>query len=187
MRGAQDAADNGEMEHSRARFLVATALGAGVAVSLDRLVARADSVAHPGLDALNAAIELERAGIKAYDDAAATKLLSPDVLKLALLFRGDHSAHLAALIAAVRASGHLPSDKTAKLTYPPLTSQTDIVRFARVVEERAASTYLSVIPDLRDRDLAQTLASILGVETVHVGMLAQALGEFPPYPTGFVR
>ena len=172
---------------SRARFIVASGLGATGVVLLDRLVARA-AMATPGdIQTLNAAIELERAGIKAYDDAAATKLLSPQVLALALLFQRDHQAHLAALSAAVRSGGGTPSLKIAKLHYPQLATQNDILAFARGVEEKAASTYLSVIPDLNDRDLAGFAASILGVETIHVGILAQALGEFPPYPGGFVK
>ncbi len=159
----------------------------GAALLLDRFVARAAAADPKDMATLNAAIELERAGIKAYDDAAATRLLSPGVLKVATLFRGDHVAHLAALTAAVRAGGAIPSTATAKLDYPQLSSEKDVLAFARDVEEKAASTYLSVLPDLRDRDLAQVAASILGVETVHVGILAQALGAFPPYPSGFVK
>ena len=153
---------------------------------LDRFVARAENAAPSDIETLNAAIELERAGIKAYDDAASTKLLQPKVLALAMLFRRDHVAHLAALAAAVTSSGGTVSDQTAHITYPNLANQTDILAFAQMVEEKAASTYLSVISEFKDRDLAQVAASILGVETIHVGILAQALGSFPPYASGFV-
>ena len=136
---------------------------------------------------LNAAIELERAGIKAYDDAASTKLLSPGSTEYANLFQRDHRAHLAVLSAAVSAGGGVPSTKVAVLDYPRLATEKDVLEFARSVEEKAASTYLSVLPDLRDRGLAQAAASILGVESIHVGILAQALGSFPPYPSGLVK
>jgi rubrerythrin len=175
------------MSFSRARFIVASGLGAGAAVLLDRFVARAESAAPGDIETLNAAIELERAGIKAYDDAAETKLLTPKILSVALLFKRDHQTHLAALIAAVESGGGTPSDKTAHLHYPRLASESDILKFAQTVEEKAASTYLSVIPEFKDRDLAQVAGSILGVETIHVGVLAQALDEFPPYPSGFVK
>jgi rubrerythrin len=175
------------MDYSRARFLVASGLGAATALQLDHLVARAASLEASDIATLNAAIELERAGIKAYTDAAGTKLLSPKVLQVALLFQRDHKTHLAALIAAVQSSGSTPSAKTAKLDYPSFASEGDVLKFAQTVEETAASTYLSVIPDFKDRELAGVAASILGVETVHVGILAQALGTFPPYPTGFVK
>ena len=175
------------MSLSRARFLVASGVGASGLVLLDRLVARAATADAGDLSTLNAAIELERAGIKAYDDAAATKLLSPKIAAVAALFKRDHQMHLAALVAAVQAGGATPSLATAKLDYPPLASEQQILAFARDVEEKAASTYLSVIPELKDRDLAGVAGSILGVETIHVGVLAQALGAFPPYPSGFVK
>src|ERR1700722_12449415 len=123
------------MDSTRARFLVASGLGAGAALLLDQLVARAASLDASDIATLNAAIELERAGIKAYADAAGTKLLSPKVLQVALLFQRDHQSHLAALIAAVQSSGSTPSAKTAKLDYPHLTSEGDVLKFAQTVEE----------------------------------------------------
>lgn len=175
------------MEPSRARFIITSTLGASAALLFDRLVAKADGIAPGDLDTLNAAIELERTAIKAYADAASTKLLTPAVLEVAQIFSRDHAAHLAALSATVAHAGAKPSDKLANIPYPKLSSQADILAFARELEEKAASTYLSVIPELKDRELAGIAASILGVETVHVGILAQALQQFPPYPGGFVK
>jgi rubrerythrin len=60
-----------------------------------------------------------------------------------------------------------------------------VLRFARATEQKAAATYLSVVPELKDRKLAEVAAAILGVETTHVALLAQALGEHA-YPSGFV-
>lgn len=166
-------------------------LGAGSAIALVGLpllgsfVDAAQSAAPEDLATLDAAIELERAGIKAYADAAATGLLSAPVLKIASGFSADHAAHRDALIAAVVAGGGTPSTATAKLDYPKLASATDVLEFAMVVERKAASTYLSVIPDLKDRRLAEVAGSILGVETTHVSTLAAALGV-KPYPSGFV-
>lgn len=154
---------------------------------LDQLAARAASADPGDIAMLNAAIELERAGIKAYDDAASTKLLSPRVLDVAMLFKRDHITHLAALTAAVETAGASVSQATAHIDYPKLASEADILAFAQTVEEKAASTYLSVIPEFKDRNLAQVAGSILGVETIHVGVLAQALHTFPPYPGGFVK
>jgi len=166
-------------------------LGAGSAIALvglPRMTAFVEAAqkADPGdIATLNTAIELERAGIKAYQDAAATGILPQDVLAIAGGFMADHIAHRDALIAAVKASGNTPSTATAKLTYPPLKSVNDILAFAMVVERKAASTYLSVIPDLKDPAFREAAASILGVETTHVALLAQALGNAPAYKSGF--
>ena len=134
---------------------------------------------------LNTAIELERAGIKAYADAGATGLLSKPVLALAGRFVADHTAHRDALIGAVRSAGATPSAQTAAIATPTLANEHDVLAFANTVEMKAAATYLSVIPDLHDRNLAGVAASILGVETTHVALLAQAL-DTRVYATGFV-
>lgn len=164
----------------------ATALGLIGAPLLGDLAAAA-SAAPGDLQTLNAAIELERAGIAAYDAAAKTGFLSGRILTVALAFRADHIAHRDALIGAVRAGGGIPTVKTARLPVPKLTDAHDILRYAKSVEEKAASTYLSVIPDFQDRNLAQVSAAILGVETTHVALLDEALHEFPAYPGGFVK
>jgi hypothetical protein len=149
-------------------------------------LAQAAAAADPSdIASLNSAIELERAGIKAYHDAAATKLLSAPVLAIAAGFIADHTAHLDALSGAVRAAGATPSAGIAPIAYPPLASEHDIIVFANVVEHKAAATYLSVIPDLKDRQLAAVAASILGVETTHVALLSNVLG-LKTYPSGFV-
>jgi rubrerythrin len=161
---------------------------AAAAIGLPLLTNFAAAAEHADPDdiaSLNVAIELERAGIKAYADAAATNLLSPGVLELAGRFVADHTAHRDALIGAVRAAGATPSTATAAIPYPPLATERDIIAFANTVELKAASTYLSVVPELHDRHLAAVAAAILGVETTHVALLSQALGK-KTYPSGFV-
>ena len=159
---------------------------AAIALPLLSQLAAAAATANPDdIATLNSAIELERAGIKAYQDAGATGLLSPAVLDIANRFMSDHAAHRDALIGAVSAGGGRPSSGIVTLEYPPLHDQTDILNFTLLVEKKAAATYLSIIPDLKDRNLAATAASILGVETTHVALLANALG-IGCYKSGFV-
>jgi hypothetical protein len=152
---------------------------------LSQFAARAATANPDDIAALNSALELERAGIKAYADAAATNLLSPPVLAIAARFATDHTAHRDALIGAVRSAGAVPSTGIAPITYPPLAAERDVIAFANAVELKAAATYLSLIPDLHDRTLAGFAAAILGVETTHVALLSQALGV-RTYASGFV-
>jgi rubrerythrin len=107
------------------------------------------------------------------------------VLAVAKGFMADHQAHLGALEAAVRAAGATPSTNITAIAYPTLATEKDILKFAESVERTAASAYLSVFPVLEDKNLAKAAASILGVETMHVTVLAAALGEGVPYH-GFV-
>jgi len=153
---------------------------------MERFLVAAEAADESDVKILNVAIELERAGIKAYADAAATGLLKKPVLAVATGFMRDHEAHRDALIAAVKHAGATPTAEVTKLTYPTLASQSDILKFALVVERQAATTYLSVIPSFTDRHLAQVAASILGNETTHVAILAQTLGLGTEPYGGFV-
>jgi rubrerythrin len=169
----------------------AALLGAGSAIALVGLplvtgfVEAAERADASDISTLNAAISLELAAIKAYQDALGTGLLTPGVAALAARFSADHGAHRDALAAAVTAGGSSPTEATAWLTYPQFNTQNDILRFAMALERKAASTYLSVVPDLKDRRLAGFAAAILGVETTHVSTLANAL-SVPVYESGFV-
>jgi hypothetical protein len=138
------------------------------------------------IDALNAAAQLERAAIAAYTDPGAVSLLSPPVLAIAGSFVADHSAHLSALVGAIRAAGARVDDTSMHVAYPVMTTQADVLRFALSLEKKAAATYLSVIADFKNRKLAEVAASILGVETTHVALLSNALGDGKQYPSGFV-
>lgn len=171
---------------SRGRLLAAAPVAAITAGGLLLAFQSAAVAASPGdIAALNAAIPLERAGIKAYQDAASLGILSPGVLAVAKGFIADHTAHRDALIAAVTAAGGTPNPDTTKLVYPSLKTEKDILVFAESVERTAASAYLAVFPVLQDKSLAKAAASILGVETMHVGILATALGDGQPY-RGFI-
>jgi rubrerythrin len=149
------------------------------------MVQEAEAATPGDIALLNGAIELEHAGIKAYTDAFALNLLSPAVLEIARGFRSDHQAHAAALAAAVRAAGGTPSTATAKLQYPALKTEADILAFAETVERAAATSYLTDIGKLSNPALSKIMASILGVETTHVTTLATALKQGRPY-SGFV-
>lgn len=137
------------------------------------------------IELMNRAIELENAGIKAYSDAFSLNLLSAPVLEVAKGFQADHQAHAAALSAAVIAAGGTPATKAAEIQYPPLKSEADVLAFAETVERAAATEYLTDVGTVSTRKIARLMASILGVETTHVAMLAAALKEDRPY-SGFV-
>lgn len=164
------------MNVSRQKLLASgTALAAFGPFLLAPFISAAEAAEESDIAILQTAIKLERAGIKAYADAAGTGLLAPGVLAVAKGFMADHMAHRDALIGAVKAAGVTPTDETTKLAYPSLKTQDDILAFAESVERQAASTYLSVIPAFKDRQLAKVAGSILGVETTHVAILAYTL------------
>jgi hypothetical protein len=167
---------------SRVRFLGAgTALAAFGATLLTPFVAAAAIADEDDIKALNTLAAFEGAAIEAYKDGAGTGLLTPGVLTVAKGFLADHTAHRDALAAAIKAAGQTPGSDIAKIDYPELKTQADVLKFAEGLERNAASAYLGVIPTFKDRVLARLTASILGIETTHVTTLAAALKEQTAY------
>jgi len=135
---------------------------------------------------LETAVAFERAAIKAYSDGAASGVLSPPVAAVTTQFTSDHTAHLAALVSALQAAGQQPGEQVTAMVPPTFQTEMDVLNYAYTIERGAATMYLDAIAQIKDRTLAKTLASILGVDTAHVALLAEALSKYPAYPTGFI-
>ncbi len=172
--------------HTRAQALGAVAALGLAAPLLTRCAFAADKVDPNDLKSLGTELALERAAIKAYTDAAALNVLSPSVLAVLSGFLADHNAHRDAIVAAFTAGGQTPSDDVAPLDTPSLHTEADVLNFVYTVERTLADAHLSAVPLYKDRDYAKTAASILGVETTHVALLAEALRRNPAYPSSFV-
>ncbi len=169
----------------------ASALGAVAALGtvgpLALLPARSADRADPGdVKLLEGALALELAAIAAYA-AAATANLSPPVAAVLTQFSDDHSAHRDAVAALVQQAGQTPVSEPAPLpdVAPPHVER-DALTGALTLERQLASYYLAAVPEFKNRDLAKTAASILGVDATHVALLAEALRQNPAYPGGFL-
>jgi len=164
------------MHVSRAKLLgTGTAMALIGPALLGPFITAAEAASEGDITILQGAATAERTAIKAYGDAAATGLLSPPVLAVAKGFMSDHMAHRDALEGAIKAAGVTPQTGVTAITYPPLKSETDILKFAETLERGAASAYLAGVAGLQDRGLAKVAASILGVETTHVAILNYTL------------
>ena len=132
---------------------------------------------------LNAAIGLEHEGIAAYQIAATSGLLTPDVLKVGITFQGHHKQHRDELIAAVHKLGGTPveskplADYAKALNAASLKTQTDVLKLALGLERGAANAYLGLIPSLDATDLHLLAARLAGDEAFHAAVLGGALGE----------
>jgi rubrerythrin len=132
------------------------------------------------IDTLNVALGLEHEAIAAYQVGAESGLLSKGVLNVAVGFQSDHKQHRDVLIKTIRQLGGKPvADVKHKFPVDKLKNEGDVLAFALGLEEGAASAYLSTIPGFDNRDLAKAAASIMGVETQHVAILKNALGQKP--------
>jgi hypothetical protein len=92
---------------------------------------------------------------------------------------------LSALVALVQQAGQTPSSDTTALEAPAMKAEADLLAFALGIERQLASAYLSSVPQYKNRDFAKTAAAILGVDTTHVALLAEALRQNPAYPGSF--
>jgi len=172
-------------------FTRAQALGAAAALGLAAPLLTNCTLAAGGIDAgdvtsLGSELALERAAVKAYTDAAATGIVSASVLAVLNGFLADHTAHRDALIAAFTNAGRQAPEDVAPLDSPAMHAEIDVLGFAYTVERMLADGHLTPVATYKNRDYAKTAASILGVETTHVALLAEALRRNPAYPTSFV-
>jgi rubrerythrin len=137
---------------------------------------------------LNVALGLEHEAISAYQLGAGSGLLQKPVLDVAVQFQGHHKTHRDALMATIRKLGGQPvaekslDDYAKALNAAALKSQGDVLDLAARLELGAANAYLSVIPSMRDRDLAKVAARLAADETMHFTVLNNALGR--PLPSG---
>lgn len=162
-----------------------TLTAAGIAVlagtGMTALGARPANAAQDA-EILNAAIALEHEGIAAYQIAAESGLLQPEVVQVGVTFQGHHKLHRDELIKAVKALGATPAEAkkleeyAADLKASTLKDQADVLRLALGLERGAANAYLSLIPSL-GTDFHQVAGRMAGDEAFHVAILANALGE----------
>lgn len=172
-------------------FTRAQALGSVCALALTSHAGRrfASAAARPDpadIKALGVALALERSVIRAYSDPALTHLLAPQVLIVINRFLADHTAHQTALEQAITAAGQQPAQDVTDVTRPTLANEGDVLGFAYTLERSLANAHLLAVPTFKERTYATTAASILGVETTHVALLAEALRQGNAYPAGFV-
>jgi hypothetical protein len=138
---------------------------------------------------LQGALALEHEGIAAYTIAGGSGLLTPDVLKIALVFLGHHKGHRDALAGLIRKAGGAPVEPKTDAQYitelglGALKSQGDVVTLATKLEMGATNAYVGQIAALQDHQLAHLFAQISTDEAVHWAILNNALGGAVPAPT----
>lgn len=136
------------------------------------------------IEILNKGLEAERFAIAAYEIAAGTGLLSEGVLQVAKTFQSHHGQHAHKLHETIVSLGGEPvkalsQEEYAKKLPPGLAEEKAIIHYALTLEKGATITYLTVIPEIENKKIAQAAASILGDEAMHWAALRNALGLVP--------
>jgi len=191
---------------SRRRFLVASGLVAGVAVvtaacgsddddesagATETTVAAADDGAGDlAVAEFAAGLEVLAMGTykAALDAAVADKLgaVPPAVAEFVKTAMSHHEQHLAAwnkvLTGAGRSAVSTPNAQLKPVVdaeFGKAKTVADAAELARTLEETAAATYLSAIPNLKSKDAVMLAASIQATDAKHVAILNFVLGEYP--------
>lgn len=184
---AQDSPEMG----TRRSFLGKSGLvlsGAAVALLAGRdVLAKGSKSAASDVNVLNSALGAELEAIAAYQVGAESGLLQKPVLNLAVTFQGHHKEHADVLAKTILKLGGKPVSAKEKYSFPveTLKTQSDVLRFAAMLEKGAVSAYLGAVPAFDNRELAKAAASILGDEAMHWAILRNALGE-APVPAAFM-
>lgn len=144
------------------------------------------------VEVIQSSLAYEHAGIAAYRIAGGSGLLTPDTLKVALLFKSHHEGHRDELAKLIERIGTVPiAPKTddeyiAELGLASLKSQGDILSLATKLERGAASGYISQMSSIEDKGLSQIFAQISADEMIHWTTLNGAIGgSLPPVPFEF--
>lgn len=173
---------------SRARVLGAiTALGAAGPLAFGAATSATGTKIDPAdIVLLNGLLASAQAGLDLYNGAVRAKILSAPVALATTQFANDHAAHRDLLSAAITAGGGVPVPEAPAAVVDPSTAEATFLGGALSFERQTATLYLAAIPALKNRELTKTAASILGVITAHVALLAEALRQDPAFPTSFV-
>lgn len=135
---------------------------------------------------LNFAYTLEAVAVTAYKAAAGSGLLPTAAVAVAQKFGAQHADHQAALSAAIQqVSGSAPKAPSGPFNFPTFKSASDILTFAKTLEETAVGAYYMAGGKFQNAKLAAAAASIIGVEAQHVAVLSAALQQ-DPIPSAFV-
>jgi hypothetical protein len=133
---------------------------------------------------LRTATSIELLSVDVYDKVLGLGILTtPAIQQAAKLFRDQHNEHAALLQGATTKAGGVAyrnpnsylSENVVTPALPTIKTEADAVKFARELENVAASTYTLATGILGTSDLRQALMSIGGVEARHVAVLNMAM------------
>jgi hypothetical protein len=130
------------------------------------------------LTVLNYAQSVELAMVDVYV-AAAPKLVGSDILPIALAFAAHHNQHGQAYGGLAGKAALGVANASILAAYEPrMTSasgEQDVLKVLFDLENAAASTYVTVLNQLRATNPATTVASVLPIESRHAAVIGQAL------------
>jgi len=157
--------------------LAGTASAAGIAFLLTGSSQQLLAQSKDGdIGILSAALYLEQEAIAAYQAGAESKLLSPEVLTVAVAFQSDHKYHRDGISSVLKSLGVEPAPPEKKYDFGTLKTQKDILVLARNLEAGAARAYATLAANIMTKPVLNFGANVLVDEVRHRTVLNAALG-----------
>ena len=128
------------------------------------------------LGILSAALYLEEEAVAAYQAGAESKLLSADVLKVAVAFQSDHKYHRDGISSVLKSLGVAPGAPEKKYAFGSLHSEKDILRLAHDRENGAVLAYSTLASNILTKGVLNFGANVLVDEVRHRTILSSVLG-----------
>ncbi len=125
---------------------------------------------------LNVALGLEHQAVAAYQAGAESKLLSGQVLAIAVSFQSDHKRHRDALIRLIKQYGGTPVGPNSSYDFGTIKTAEDVVRLAERLEQGAVDAYLANAYKLKSSAILDAAVPIVMDEVRHATALKLALG-----------
>ena len=174
---------------TRASFMLRGALAAGAfygASAVTPFVSQA-LAAEGGGDAeiLNFALTLEYLEADFYTVKGQQVGLSGQAKAYAKAFGDEETAHVEALIAAIRQLGGSPVKKPRFVF--PATSESSFLTLASVLENTGVGAYNGAAPALKSKQVLAAAGSIVQIEARHAAAIDLLIGKSPTPNRGFDR
>lgn len=135
------------------------------------------------IELLNEILDLEYKVIAAYDVGVDLGILNQSATDLAVQFQKDHLVHAEMLTAVIRQLKGRPnrSKKIHEYSFPKrkLVLPQDVLEFFAEFEKDLTKKYKEAVPTAVDKEVASSVASVLGVESQHWSLWRYWLGERP--------
>ena len=135
------------------------------------------------VETLNKMLELEYKVIAAYEVGLELGLLNKSAADMAENFRKDHITHAEILVSTIRRLNGRPIRPKNVLAYSfpraKLHMAKDVIKFFKDFEKDLSKKYLDTIATTNEKEASETVANIMGVETIHWGLLRYWLGDAP--------
>jgi hypothetical protein len=172
---------------TRSSFILRGALAAGAfygTAAVTPFVSQALAETGGGdVEILNFALTLEYLEADFYNVKGKSLGLSGEAKKYAKSFGEEESAHVSALIAAIKSMGGKP---VAKPTFAfPATDQASFLALASVLENTGVGAYNGAGPSLKNKQILAAAGTIVQVEARHAAAIDLLLGKSPTPSEGF--